>query len=271
MLLRYLNQVHDIDFPPDQFWHCAFVNTTFSFTSMCSSYSIISMTFERFYSIIRPHKAASFNTVNKAKKIISCTVLCSIIFSIPHVFVTVLNGKDCVPYVGGFRDTYGVLYYWISLIVHFIFPFISLLVRNSVIIHTLRNRNIFGKPGQGQGQSQNEGQGPKVRSSEKHTVVTLLLVTFAFLILSTPSYVFLSLMTTPDNSKRTPFSAAVSHLLLGIVGNMHNTNSGINFFLYVLSGRKFRADLLKLFKCHGRHQTNQSASNSLNSSATNFR
>ena len=265
VLLRYLNQVHDIDFPPDQFWHCAFVNTTFSFTSRVR----VSMTFERFYSIIRPHKAASFNTVKRAKKIISCIILSSIIFSTPHLFVTVLNGKDCVPYVGGFRNTYGVLYYWISLIVHFIFPFISLLVMNSVIIHTLRNRNIFGKPGQSQGQ--NEGHKSHVRSSEKHVVATLLLVTFAFLILSTPSYVFLSLMTIPDNSKRTPFSAAIYHLLLGIVGNMHYTNSGINFFLYVLSGRKFRADLLKLFKCHGRHQTNQSTSNSLNNSATNFR
>ena len=86
---------------------------------------------------------------------------------------------------------------------------------NSVIIHTLRTRNIFGKPGQGQGQSQNEGQGQKIRSAEKHTVVTLLLVTFVFLILSTPSYVFLSLMTIPDNSKRTPFSAAIFSSSLG--------------------------------------------------------
>ena len=239
---------------------------------MCSTYLIISMTFERFYSIIQPHKAASVNTVKRAKRIISCIMLCSIIFSIPHLFVTVVNGKDCVPYIGGFRYTYGLLYYWISLIVHFMFPFVSLLVMNSVIIHTLRNRHVFGTQVQGQSQGQNEGQGPKVRSPEKHTVLTLLLVTFTFLILSTPSYVFLSLMTIQDNSSRTPFSVAIFHLLLGIVGNMHNTNSGINFFLYVLSGRKFRADLLKLFKCYGRNQANQSISSiSLNSSANNPR
>ena len=265
VLLRYLNGVHNIDFPLDQFWHCAFATTTFSFASMCSTYLIISMTFERFYSIVRPHKAASSNTVNRAKKIISCTILCTIIFSIPHMFVTVTNDKDCFPYLGGLKDTYGLLYYWVSLIVHFIFPFISLLVMNSVIIHTLRKRQLTGIPGQGQ----NEGHITKLRGSEKHIVVTLLLVTFAFLILSTPSYVFLSLMT--DNPTRTPYSIAISYLLLGIVGNMHYTNSGINFFLYVLSSRTFRADLLKLIKCNGSHQAKQPVSISVFNSVTNLR
>ena len=104
---------------------------------------------------------------------------------------------------------------------------------NSVIIHRLHKRQLVGIPGQGQ----NEGHMTKLRGLEKYIVVVLLLVTFAFLILSTPSYVFLSLMT--DNPTRTPYSTAISHLLLGIVGNMHYTNSGINFFLYVLSGSKF--------------------------------
>ena len=44
---------------------------------LCSTYLLIAMTFERFYSIIRPHKAASFNTVMKAKIIIVCVLYCA--------------------------------------------------------------------------------------------------------------------------------------------------------------------------------------------------
>ena len=35
---------------------------------------------------------------------------------------------------------------------------------------------------------------------------------------------------------------------------MYYTNNAINFFLYVISGQKFRNDLINLFKCnYGKH------------------
>ena len=219
---------------------------------MCSTFFILSMTFERFYSIIRPHKAASFNTVKKAKLIILFIVMSSVIFNIPHFFTTALSGKGCIPYAGGFKSTVGVAYYWVSLFIIFIFPFFSLLFMNGVIIHTLRKRptEVQGhKQGQIEGQGETEGQVKKfkVKNSDKHIFVTLLLVTFGFLVLTTPSNVFLILMT--DSSPKSPFTQAIYHLLLQIVGNMDYTNCGVNFFMYVLSGKKFQSDLVKLFKC----------------------
>ena len=35
---------------------------------------------------------------------------------------------------------------------------------------------------------------------------------------------------------------------------MQNTNHGINFFFYVISGQKFRMDLVKLFKFYKKNQ-----------------
>ena len=93
--------------------------------------------------------------------------------------------------------------------------------------------------------------------------MTLLLITFGFLVLSTPSNVFLILMT--DRSPKSPFTAAVYHLLLQIAGKMNLTNSGVNFFMYVLSGKKFQSDLGKLFKCY-----NQRNSATLASTSTSF-
>ena len=56
--------------PPNQLWYCKMLVTIVISTVQASALLVVSMTFERFYSIIRPHKAASFNTVKRAKIII---------------------------------------------------------------------------------------------------------------------------------------------------------------------------------------------------------
>ena len=219
-------------------------------TLLCSTFLTIGMTFERFYGKLKPHKSASFNTIKKAKKIILCIVLFSIAYNIPHLFITSVKGKGCIPFGFGKQVFYGLFYYWLSVIINYIMPFILLIIMNSVIIHTLRSRPTFGVPGkyQCQGQTQGQGQPSKMKSSEKHIYITLLLVSFGFLILSTPSYVFY-LLQMVYNINRTPRSGAAFHLFIQMAGNMSYTNSGINFFLYVLSGRKFRLDLVQLFHC----------------------
>ena len=115
--LRYLNQVFSLDLPPDQHWHCTFAMTGVNMTIMCSTLLVVSMTFERFYSIIRPHKAASFNTVKKARTIITCIVLFSIIYNVPHLFVSVDRGRACIPYGKGMDVIHGQLYYWLSFLI----------------------------------------------------------------------------------------------------------------------------------------------------------
>ena len=226
---------------------------TFTFTAiMCSTLFTMSMTFERFYSIIRPHKAASFNTFKRARINIIIIIIFCISYNIPHLYITIFKGRVCVPYAKGKQLVYGQMYYWISFVINFAFPFLSLLVMNSVIIHTLRNRSRFGlriDQGQGQGQGQGKGQGQdgKLKNSEKQIYLTLLLITFGFLVLSTPSYAF-NISQLIYNYNKSPYSYSEFHLFLQVARNVHYTNSGVNFFLYVMSGHKFRNDLLRLFR-----------------------
>ena len=56
--------------PPNQLWHCKMFVCFVVTAVQANAFLVVSMTFERFYSIIRPHKAASFNTVKRAKIII---------------------------------------------------------------------------------------------------------------------------------------------------------------------------------------------------------
>ena len=108
------------------------------------------------------------------------------------------------------------------------------------------NRKLRSDQGQGQGQSQ--GQNSKMKTSEKQTYAILLLVAFSFFILITLLYICLLYMRFVDFTK-TPKSYAEFHLFYNIAHKMFFTNNGINFFLYIISGRKFRNEVLHLFKC----------------------
>ena len=223
---------------------------------------ILSMTFERFYSIIRPHKAASLNTIKRAKITILCIVIFSIAYNIPHYWTTLQIGKRCVPYGKGKAYGLGQIYYWLSLTIRFFLPFTLLLTMNCFIIYTLRTRSKFNvTKSEGHGQGQSEGKPPKMKMVENQIFVTLLLVTFAFLILTTPAYLFY-FYGMFVNFRKSAQSFAEYYLFNNAARQAYITNYGINFYLYVLSGKKFRSDLVSLFKRSKEPNLSNSNSNS---------
>ena len=241
--MSYLNQVHKIDMPPNFSWHCK-IGTAVLFTATFSStLLILSMTFECFYSIIKPHKAASFNTVKRAKITIAFIVFFSISYNFPHLFIKSDSGFKCVPYLGVLHNVSGKFYQILNLTVNSILPFLLLLIMNSVIIHTLRMRSKWTrKPTD----DKSRGRENKIKSLEMNNYITLLLVSLMFIILTFPVISLTTSLMFFDYGK-TPTRQAVYYLLYHIGQKAFYTNNGINFFLYVASGKKFRGDLLALF------------------------
>ena len=70
-------------------------------------------------------------------------------------------------------------------------------------------------------------------------------MTFSFLILTTPAYLFFLFVMLMDFSK-TPRLAAGYYLFYNMAHKMQVTNHGINFFLYVISGKKFPGRFKKI-------------------------
>ena len=237
---RYLNMAHGINFPPNQFWYCTLAITINWMAQMCSTLFILNMTFDRCCSILRPHKAASFNTVKRAKIAILCCIVFSILYNSPHLFISSDQGGQCVPYGNAMKLVIGKFYYWLSYGVNFGFPFILLLIMNSFIIHTLRKRSTLNL-----NQGQSEGQ-REVKKSDSQIYVTLLLITFGYLIFITPAYMMF-LYTHLVDYEKSAYRFAGFHLFFSVVQKALYTNYAINFFFYVLSGSKFRIDLLRLF------------------------
>ena len=207
------------------------------------------MTFDRFYSIIRPHKAASFNTVKRAKMTIACIVIFSLLFNIPHFFINSHQGWLCLPFgnVIAMAKSYFQFYYWMSLSLQFLLPFFLLLIMNSFIIRTLQKR-LINKISL---RVDNDNTQNKSKHPERQVYLILLLVTFSFLILTTPGYLFF-IINLLGNFTTSPKVFAGYYLYSNVAQKLHVTNYGINFFLYVISGRKFRVDLWSIITLQGK-------------------
>ena len=276
--MLYLNAVHWVDFPPNHLWFCETVTPVLWTATLSSTLFILSMTFDRFYSIIKPHKAASFNTVKRAKITTTLISIFSCLFNIPYVFTITSNGTQCVMELSTFENNF---YFWLTCVVQFVIPFILLLLMNSVIIHSLRSRSSSLKltiseqvkcqgeneghrndksPGQGQGQCQGQSQQGQI-------FAILLLVAFSFFVLITPLYAFNVYILVFDYSK-TPQRFAFFYMFYEIVVKLYFTNNAINFFLYVISGQKFRNDLINLFKNNRRKMQENKTFTKMDSSAT---
>ena len=248
--VRFFNMTYDVDILPDQLLFCSVAMGIVITSTVCSTHFILSMTFERFYSIIRPHKAASFNTVKRAKITIVCIVLYSSSVNIPNWLTTSIRGRACLPQFKLMNSTLGLVYYWAFNILNFYGPFILLLIMNSFIIYVIcsRSRINFMRPeGRSQGQGQNEGHQSNTKIADKQITAMLLLVTFGYLILLAPG-VAVILVTSYVDVTSSPRLFAGFHLLYSIANKTYYTNLGINFYLYVFSGQKFRNDLIHLFK-----------------------
>ena len=166
----------------------------------------------------------------------------------------------------GFGEIYGQLYYWGTSFLEFFMPFVLLLYMNSVIIHTLRKRHVLkakmnNVEGQGQDKGYGEGHVTGINSSERQIYVMLLLVTFGFLTLVTPVYILdFYILAVQGNSAR--FYAGY-HLFYHTAEKALYTNYAINFYLYVISGKKFRSDLVKLFQFKRNKSSGSSESETL--------
>ena len=234
--------------PPNKHWYCAMQMYTYFAAFLCSAYLLIVMTFERFYSIIRPHKAASFNTVKRARIIIICIFVFFFIYSTPFLFIGEHNGFSCVHNRMARTNILGEIYYWITEIVLYYIPFLCLLTMNSVIIHTVRKRAQDNLSRSVSGTDKIEGENLKSKNTEKQIIKTLLLVTFVFLILNIPIRSLVYYLTFFTGNDTANYFAGL-HFFYQFGEKTYYANHGINFFLYVITGQKFRADLKNLFIC----------------------
>ena len=229
--------------------HCLWNKYTGFGLSMIGSLIIVAMTFGKFFAIRFPHKSASFNTPTRAKVVVIVIVLFSVVFNLPHFYVTMLIDETCMPYAR--HGVWNQIFMFVSFVFNAVGIFGALIIMNGFIISAvLHRKKLLRNMGNQNASSTSEAK--HQRSIERQITIMLLLVSFLYLILIGPGFIhFLSWLIVPPN--RDPETYAYFVLSYNVCQKLFFTNNSINFFLYCISGRKFRADLYLLFCCKGKH------------------
>ena len=207
------------------------------------TYLILVMTIDKFIAIKWPHRAATLSTSGRARITALGVFIWAFIYNIPHYFAASIVGGQCRAFA--ISSIYTKVYSSLSFVINGLIPFMCLIYLNFVIVKTVRkSRKMFGSNDENTGL---DARQKAMRSAETQVTIMLLLVTTLFLILLFPTYfrfIYL-LFAGPD----TPFKFAQSMLIFQITSRLYQSNSGINFFLYCLSGQKFRNDLKEVLCC----------------------
>ena len=213
------------------------------------TFLIVAMTVDKYIAIKWPHKAATYSTPRRAKLIVVTLYVCVCIYNIPHFFLSSVNFGRCLNF--GIRSIITSVYSWMSFVVNAEIPFTMLIHMNYVIVKVVRDsRKLFDSNDAYTGQGIDQGMEARqktMKNAENQLTIMLLLVTTLFLILLCPTYFRFIYLVFPKRD--TPLDYAKSVLIHIITAELYITNSGINFFLYCLSGKKFRDDLKETMSC----------------------
>ena len=221
------------------------------------TFQVLAMTLDKYIAIRWPHKAAMYSTPERAKMTTVCLYIFTFIYNIPHLFLSGMIGELCVSY--GISSIFSKVHSWLSFVLNAIIPFTLLIHMNFVIMKTVRNsRKMFRKNDVNTGMDSRQNF---MKSAENQLTIMLLLVTTLFFIFLCPTYVrfIYLLLAQPD----TPFAYANSVILFEVTYKLYTSNSGLNFFLYCISGKKFRNDLKEMCCCCRRKNQLQSSTTSV--------
>ena len=228
---------------------CKFLGFVALFALQNCTFQVLAMTLDKYIAIKWPHKAATNSTPRRAKMIVVTVFVCVCIYNIPHFFFTSVIGGQCLNF--GISSMFSKVYSWFSFVLNAVIPFTMLIHMNYVIVKVVReSQKLFdcndANVRQGTDQAMETRQ-KTMKNAENQLTIMLLLVTTLFLILLCPTYFrFIYLIFA---RRDTPLDYAKSMLIFQITTKLYITNSGINFFLYCISGKKFRHDLKETFRC----------------------
>ena len=148
------------------------------------------------------------------------------------MFTDISEIKTCNKYVS--EGWYVTGYLYVSMIIQPVVPFVLITVMNSVILYTICKRK-----------NTKLGQSISQKIDSQLTAM-FLLISIAYLVLTFPFEVR-KIYSYYTGYGETPQEYAVGYFFLIITFELIMMNNGMNFFLYLMSGAKFRKDLKFLF------------------------
>ena len=143
---------------------------------------------------------------------------------------------ECARYVK--EGWYVTAYSYLSIILIPVVPITMLFAMNIIIIRAVWKSQRMCNENQTVQQDEN-------RSTEVQLTIMLILVSSVFIVLLLP-FEMREIYYTIFSKAETPKQYAIFIFVFDVTYELYNANYGVNFYLYFVSGTKFRRDLLAL-------------------------
>ena len=192
------------------------------------------MTLDKLIAIIIPHKAALLCTAKRARITLVVIFVVIVAFFTPVLYFARIKPGMCARYAS--EGWFVTAYMYVSMIVNPVVPFVSITVMNRVILYKICSCS-----------QKNTGlrKSSMAHKVESQLTTMLVLICTAYLVLTFP-FEFRELYMYYVGYGKTPHDHAVASFVFEVTFNLMKLNSGISFFLYLMSGTKFRNDLKML-------------------------
>ncbi|KAL8617843.1 hypothetical protein ACOMHN_040191 [Nucella lapillus] len=221
---------------------CTVLFFVFYVASLTSAWFLVAMTCQRMTSVVVPHRVGLLCTVRRGKFVTAGVVVTSCVANVNIFF------NYHVEYVD---NDYGVcvstdesvanIFRLIDLSTASVIPFLVLLVSNSVLVSRAMQSARLSR----QIATKNDHRSKRRSAQFSSMTTTLTLTSVAFLLLTLPTCVFdvyLELigyhsLEIVDETLDAKLTLVNSVFILMWIGN-----SAVNFYIYILSGSKFRQE-----------------------------
>ena len=239
-----------------------FLTYTFGYIS---SLSLAFVNIERAIAVCKPLFALHWLTPKKTRVCITGIIIFSVALGSNILFLyeaTEVNGKPQCSVNNARYPAYASLFFSIEPIFFSTIPLTIIIGSNSLILFKLLHRRISGHHSAAKGtpniQSAKESKENDAFEKQTRKVLPMLLiVSFAFILCTGPLSVlvmirFSSLRHLLLVDLQGPY---VCHMFTGVavVLSLNFMNHAINFYMYVISGEKFRKELQNVFAhCTGK-------------------
>ena len=259
LLRLWVGELTGVDIRDESDWSCKIISMAGYTVSVYSVWLLIAVTVERYIVTVHSLRAPTMCTQGRAVKTIGLILLILLSVNLHFLWTTQIQSKKqqeprCNG-AEGYEQLVERIWPWIDACLYCILPFVIICILNCLIVHKVvlsrRMRRLL--PGSSMSGSTNNNGGTgsgnnRSANNESSARVTIMLLTisFTFLVCTLPMNVTLvhrailgfDTMSLKEVSQY-QLSRTVSELLM-------YTNHSINFYLYLLTGQKFRQQLISM-------------------------
>ncbi|XP_076451273.1 FMRFamide receptor-like [Babylonia areolata] len=245
----YVNFPHIFDSVRHVHVICSICHVTGWVSSNLGVFLTVAMTIDRSLAIQFPLKAPTLCTVRRAKIVTVCLLL-----------LVILMVRSAGEVYRIFHDHYWPNIHNVSLVV----SFAAIIIGNIIIILHVKRSEDSKELGEG---AKNAGgsQSKKMSSKSRQLSVMLIIDSASIITCTMPQTIYMMLdqsFQSTELSDFTPYDIAKRNLVFAVSLYLIQVNHCMNFFLYCLSGARFRK-VLKEVMCQNSQQNKHSSRSSM--------